>query len=148
MIRNGLICNLISLAIYYSLLIIIIKKYSVLLGVLISFILLFIATSVYPGGSMFDHNSVGFDWNKNFISSLFAAKALNGSENYSRIWACLGMIILPFSYAIFFTRMSKKIPDKNVAVILKYGGILNVLCMFLIITPLHDFFEKIWTNNQ
>ena len=92
-----------------------IKKYSVLIGVVISLILMIIAISIYPGGSMFDKNSVGFDWTKNFISNLFATKALNGAENPSRIWAYLGMIILPFSYAIFFINMSKKIPEKNAA---------------------------------
>ena len=120
-----------------------IKKYSVLIGVVISLILMIIATSIYPGGSMFDKNSVGFDWTKNFISNLFATKALNGSENSSRIWACLGMIILPFSYAIFFINMSKKIPEKNAANILKYGGAVNILFMFLIVTPLHDLMLNI-----
>jgi len=120
-----------------------IKKYSVLTGVVISFILMIIAISIYPGGSMFNRNSVGFDWGKNFISNLFATKALNGAENPSRIWACLGMIILPFSYAIFFINMSKKIPDKNAANILKYGGAVNILFMFLIVTPLHDLMLNI-----
>ena len=120
-----------------------IKKYSVLIGVVISLILMIIATSIYPGGSMFDKNSVGFDWTKNFISNLFGAKALNGSENPSRIWAYSGMILLPFSYAIFFINMSKKIPEKNAAYILKYGGVLNILCMFLIVTPLHDLMLNI-----
>ncbi|MCW3090037.1 MAG: hypothetical protein JWP81_1106 [Ferruginibacter sp.] len=115
-----------------------IKKYSVLTGVAISFILMIIATSIYPGGSMFDKNSVGFDWSKNFISNLFATKTINGAENSSRIWACLGMILLPFSYAIFFLNMSKKIPEKRASNILKYGGVINILCMFLIVTPLHD----------
>ena len=115
-----------------------IKKYSVLIGVVISLILMIVATSIYPGGSMFDGNSVGFDWTKNFISNLFEVKALNGSENPSRLWAYSGMILLPFSYAIFFIHMSKKIPEKNAGFILKYGGVLNVLCMFLIVTPLHD----------
>ena len=115
-----------------------IKKYSVLLGVAISLILMIIATSIYPGGTMFDKNSVGFDWTKNFISNLFSTKALNGSENSSRIWACLGMIILPFSYAIFFINMAKKIPEKNAGNILKYLGAANILFMFLIVTPLHD----------
>ncbi len=120
-----------------------IKKYSVLTGVVISLILMMIAISVYPGGSMFDKNSVGFDWTKNFISNLFATKALNGSENSSRIWACLAMIILPFSYAIFFINMSKKLPDKNAGNIIKYGGVANILCMFLIVTPLHDLMLNI-----
>ena len=119
------------------------RKYSVLIGVVISLTLMIIAISIYPGGSMFDKNSVGFGWTKNFISNLFATKALNGSENPSRIWAYLGMIFLPFSYAIFFINMSKKIPEKNALYILKYGGVLNILCMFLIVTPLHDLMLNI-----
>ena len=120
-----------------------IKKYSVLIGVVTSVILMIIAISIYPGGTMFDKNSVGFDWTKNFISNLFATKALNGSENSSRIWACLGMIILPFSYAIFFINMAKKIPEKNAGNILKYLGAANILFMFLIVTPLHDLMLNI-----
>ncbi len=102
-----------------------------------------IAISIYPGGSMFDKNSVGFGWTKNFISNLFATKALNGSENPSRIWAYLGMIFLPLTYAIFFISMSKKISEKNAANILKYAGVLNILCTFLIVTPLHDLMLNI-----
>ncbi|MEJ0101508.1 MAG: hypothetical protein WDO19_02640 [Bacteroidota bacterium] len=120
-----------------------IKKHSVLIGVVISLILMIIAISFYPGGSMFDRNSVGFDWTKNFISNLFGAKALNGAENPFRIWAYLGMILLPCSYEIFFINMSKKIPDKNAKNILKYGGAINILCMFLIVTPLHDLMLNI-----
>jgi hypothetical protein len=120
-----------------------IKKYSVLIGVVISLILMIIAISIYPGGSMYDKNSIGFNWTKNFISNLFATKALNGSENPSRIWAYLGMIFLPISYAIFFIHMSKKMPEKNAASILKYGGAANILFMVLIVTPLHDLMLNI-----
>src|ERR1700733_10003229 len=107
-----------------------IKKYSVLICILISVIFIVVATFLYPGGSMFDKNSIGFDWTKNFISNLFGRKALNGAENPARIWAYLGMIFLPLSYAIFFINMSKKIPEKNAANILKYGGAANILFMF------------------
>jgi hypothetical protein len=120
-----------------------IKKYSVLIGVLLSLILMLTAISIYPGGSMFDKNSVGFDWTKNFISNLFGTKALNGAENPSRIWAYAGMILLPFSYALFFINMSKKIPERNAAVILRYGSVANILCMFLIVTALHDLMLNI-----
>lgn len=120
-----------------------IKKYSVLTGVVISLVLMMIAISVYPGGSMFDKNSVGFDWSTNFISNLFATKALNGAENPSRIWAYIGMIILPLSYAIFFINISKKLPDKKAGNMIKYLGIANVLCMSLIVTPLHDLMLNI-----
>jgi len=92
---------------------------------------------------MFDKNSVGFDWSKNFISNLFGAKALNGAENPSRFWAYSGIILLPFSYAIFFFNMSKKISEKNAAYILKYGSVVNILFTFLIVTPLHDLMLNI-----
>jgi hypothetical protein len=115
-----------------------IKKYSVLIGIVISSILIIIAISIYPGGSIFDEYSVGFDWTGNFMSNMFGTKALNGAENPSKIWACLGMILLPFTYAVFFVNMSKKIPDKNAVVILKYGGIANIFFTFLIVTSLHD----------
>jgi hypothetical protein len=115
-----------------------IKKRAVLIGVVLSFILIMIATSVYPGGTMFYHYSTGFDWTKNFMSNLFGAKALNGADNPSRIWAYLGMISLPVTYALFFINMAKKIPNRNAANILKYAGLANVLFTFLTVTTLHD----------
>jgi len=64
-----------------------VKKYSVLIGITISIILIMVAISVYPGGTMFDEYTTGFDWAKNFMSNLFGARALNGAENTSRFWA-------------------------------------------------------------
>ena len=115
-----------------------IKKYSVLIALFISLIFMIIAISIYPGGSIFERDSIGFNLSKNFISNLFEAKALNGIENASRIWAILAMIFLPISYAIFFNNMAIKIPDRNAGFILKYAGFANILVMFLIVTPLHD----------
>jgi hypothetical protein len=123
-----------------------IKKYSVLTGVVISIILILIAISVYPGGTMFDEYSTGFDWTKNFMSNLFGARALNGAENPSRIWAYSGMIFLPITYAVFFINMSKKIPEKNAANIIKYGGVANIFFTFLTVTPLHDIMLIISTS--
>lgn len=115
-----------------------IKKYSVLICLVTSVILLVIATLAYPGGSLPDKNSIGFDWSKNFISNLFAPKAINGSENPGRIWAIIGMAFLSVGYGIFFIHMSKKIPQRQWATILKFIGAANILFIFLIATPLHD----------
>jgi hypothetical protein len=114
------------------------KKHLVLIGLVISLIFMIIAISIYPGGSIFEKDSIGFNLSKNFISNLFEAKALNGAENVSRIWAILAMIFLPISYAIFFNNMAIKIPERNAGLILKYAGISNILIMFLIVTPMHD----------
>lgn len=115
-----------------------VKKYSVLLCMVISVILLVIASLVYPGGSLLDKNSIGFDWSKNFLSNLFATKAVNGSENPGWIWALIGMAFHSVGYGIFFINMSKKIPSRQWANILKFIGASNIIFIFLIATPLHD----------
>ena len=115
-----------------------IKKYSVLIFVVISAILIVVAALLYPGGSLFDKNSIGFEWSKNFISNLFATKAINGSENPGRIWAMVGMAFLSVGYGIFFIHMSKKMSSRLAATVLKFVGTTNIVFNFLIATPLHD----------
>jgi membrane-associated HD superfamily phosphohydrolase len=122
------------------------KKYSVLIGIVVSSIFMIIAISVYPGGSMYNEYAVGFDWKRNFISNLFATRALNGAENASKIWAYAGMILFPISYAMFFINMAKKIPDRNASYIIKYAGIANILFTFLTVTPWHDLMLIISTS--
>jgi hypothetical protein len=114
------------------------KKYSVLICLVISVILIVKASFVYPGGSLLDENSIGFDWSKNFISNLFAANAINGSENPGRIWAIVGMAFHSVGYGIFFINMSKKLSSSQWAIVLKYIGAANILFIFLLATPLHD----------
>lgn len=116
----------------------IVAKYSVLICLVISVILIAIAALFYPGGSLLDKNSIGFSWSKNFISNLFAEKAINGSENPGRIWAIIGMAFQSIGYGVFFINMSKKIALKQWSSILKFIGFANVLFIFLIATPLHD----------
>ena len=115
-----------------------IKKYSVLICLVTSGILIVIATFAYPGGSLLDKNSIGFHWSKNYLSNLFATKAINGAENPGWIWALIGMAFHSVGYGIFFINMSKKIASGKWANILKYIGIANIIFIFLIATPLHD----------
>ena len=114
------------------------RKYSVLICVITSVLFLVMATLVYPGGSILDNNSVGFDWSKNFFSNLFLSKALNGTENPSRIWALIGMVFNSIGYGLFFIHTSRKIPHKHTELVLIIIGLVNMLFTFLIATPLHD----------
>lgn len=115
-----------------------IKKYLVLICVTISLTLMLIAIWVYPGGSMFDANSVGFEWSRNFITNLFAEKAMNGADNDSRIWAIVGMAFHSVGYGIFFVNMSRKMSSKHAAKVLVIVGAANIVASFLITTSLHD----------
>lgn len=119
------------------------RKYSVLLCVLITIIFLLIATFLYPGGSILDKNSVGFTWSKNFFSNLFLPKALNGTDNPSRIWAFIGMVFHSIGYGIFFMHTARKIPHNHTELVLKSVGITNMVFTFLIATPLHDLMVTI-----
>lgn len=114
------------------------RRDSVLLCVIISVLLLVIATLLYPGGSILDKTSVGFDWSKNFFSNLFLARALNGDINPARIWALAGMVFNSIGYLLFFIHTSRKIPQKHSAMVLKHIGIINMLFTFLIATAWHD----------
>lgn len=115
-----------------------IKKYTVLICLVTSAVLIVIASLAYPGGSLHDKNSTGFQWSKNFISNLFATKAVNGSDNPGWIWALIGMAFHSVGYGIFFINMSKKIASGQWAAILKIIGVVNIIFIFLIATPLHD----------
>ena len=119
------------------------RKYSVLICVVISEHFLVYATLLYPGGSILDKNSTGFDWSKNFFSNLFLANALNGATNPSRIWALIGMVFNSMGYGLFFFHTSRKIPQKHAALVLKTIGLVNMLFTFLIATPLHDIMVTI-----
>lgn len=103
-----------------------------------SVIFILLAASVYPGGSILDKDSVGFDWSKNFFSNLFLTNALNGIANPSRVWALIGMVFNSIGYGLFFIHTSRKVTQKHSELILKSIGVVNMFFTFLIATPLHD----------
>ena len=120
-----------------------IKQHSVLICLALSVVLIVIATLVYPGGSLLDKSSEGFDWSRNFFSNLFEEKAINGVENPSVVWALAGIIFYSLGYGIFFINMSRKILVGQAAVVLKLIGTANILFTFLIATALHDLMVTI-----
>jgi len=114
------------------------RKHSILLGIIISLVLLFIATLYYPGGSQHDINSIGYDWKNNYISNLLGEEAVNGADNASRFWAIPGVFFFSISSALFFIKCSKKIPDKTASKVIKYFGVGAAIFAFLTATPYHD----------
>lgn len=114
------------------------KKHLVLMCLLLSVGFICTGAYLYPGGSLHDKNSVGFDWTQNFISNLFQPKALNGAENPSRVWATIGMAFNSLGYGLFFINMAKKMSNKQASLVLTIVGFSDILFNFLIATPLHD----------
>jgi hypothetical protein len=114
------------------------KKYSILLGIIISLALLLVATWHYPGGSQHDQNSIGYDWLNNYLSNLFSTAAVNGAPNASRPWAIAGMLFLCASFALFFNEFPKKLSPGSGAKVVRYCGLGAMLFAFLAVTPYHD----------
>lgn len=114
------------------------KKYAVLLCMILAIVLIFIAASYYPGGEQFNKNSVGFSWSKNYLSNLFNPLAVDGLNNRGRPWAIAGIACLCFGFAMFFYRFSKKIPIKSAANIIKYAGIGAMCVGVFAVTSYHD----------
>lgn len=114
------------------------KKHSVLLCLIASAILIVLATIQYPGGSILDNSSPGFNWSENFISNLFAAKAINGLENPGRTWALIGIAFHSAGFAIFFFNTANKMPSRHAATVLKLISAFYIMFHFLVVTHLHD----------
>lgn len=114
------------------------KNHLTLSGILIALLFLFIATSVYPGGSQHDAQSVGFSWRHNYLSNLLNPVAVNGSENPSYFWAVCGVLSLCASAAWAFVRLAAKLPHKGSANVIRYAGVGAMLTSLLAATPLHD----------
>jgi hypothetical protein len=113
-------------------------KHILLIGLIASMLQFTIAAAYYPGGSQHDKNSIGYDWQHNYLCNLFNEKAVNGVENPARCWAIGGMLCLCVSLSLFFVRFSEKIPNPTSAKIIKYCGVGSMFFAFLVATPYHD----------
>ncbi len=111
---------------------------AILLCMVLAAVLIVHAASLYPGGSLFDPTSVGFIWNRNFISNLFLEQALNGEPNPGRVWALVGIALQSIADGLFFLRMALVIPDQHTKRVLRVVGIVNIAFNFMIATPYHD----------
>lgn len=116
-----------------------VKKHLILIGILISVILLIIATLYYPGGTYEDEDSIGYDWANNYISNLLRPLAVNGAENTARPFAILGVLFLSASFGVFFVKFSNRIKIKSASFVIKYLGVLATILGFITVVPsMHD----------
>jgi len=120
-----------------------IKKNIILIGIFTAILLFVVAAFYYPGGSQIDKNTIGYDWENNYLCHLFNDKAINGKENASMLWAILGMFVLCVTISLFFIRFSNKIKSPHAALIIRYTGSAAMLAAFFVITPYHDVMTTI-----
>ncbi|MCB9266953.1 MAG: hypothetical protein H6558_18135 [Lewinellaceae bacterium] len=114
------------------------------LGIL-TFIGLYVyATTLYPGGSQADINSVGFDWRNNFWCNLMSEDAMNGLENPASPVALIGMVILCSSMTLFFFQFADYFEKNRIwKMTIKIAGALAMLSAVFIFTKYHDIMTTI-----
>lgn len=110
-----------------------------LFGIVASLFLLVVSAQYYPGGTAEDSAAIGYDWSRNYISTLFLTMALNGEPNPGRNFAIPGMMLLCGSLGLVFGGISRRPELTWQRKSIEVGGIGSVVYAFLaVVTPLHD----------
>ncbi len=110
-----------------------------LVGILLFLILFLHSSTLYPGGSQADANSVGYDWINNYWCNLMNEIAMNGESNPARPFAISGMIILCGSLFLFFNQFAAKmITSKPQKLIVKGCALGSMVSAALMFTEFHD----------
>lgn len=113
--------------------------YSPVYGTLMYLFLFFIAAYLYPGGTLADKTTVGFDWENNVYCHVLAKKAINGEPNTGRIAGLASWFCICFSLGAFFYRFAKILPYKKIVnIILQWCGILSLSIALFVFTRFHD----------
>ena len=119
-------------------------KFLPTIGILVFISIYIYASKLYPGGSIADINSIGFDWRTNHWCNLMRESGLNGIQNQARPVAIAGISILCFSMIIFFIQFAnyfEKSRTWNIAI--KISGGLAMLSATFIFTKYHDVMTTI-----
>ncbi len=109
-------------------------------GIVLFITLYIIASLLYPGGSQFDKNSVGFSWINNYWCNLLFDNAINGSHNPAKPVAMSAMVILCITLSYFWFLFPININSSRIwKFIIPFFGTLSMITGFLLFTSLnHD----------
>ncbi len=116
-----------------------------IIGIIIFSILYLLASNYYPGGSQTDKHSTGFNWKHNYWCNLLDEVAINKQANSARPIAITGLLVLCFSLGWFWYYFPDNIKSgKKVKILIRYAGVLSMLCAFFLYTDLdHDFITNL-----
>ena len=97
------------------------------------------ASTLYPGGSQNNVDSIGYDWVHNYWCNLLNEQSTNGMPNPARPIAILAMIILCLSLIQFFLQFASTIAKhKYWQKIIPKMGIVSMIFAIFIFTDYHD----------
>ena len=114
------------------------------IGILVFIGIYIFASKLYPGGSIADINSIGFDWRNNHWCNLMRQSGLNGIKNQARPIAITGITILCISMIVFFFQFANHFEKSSSwKIIIKISGAFAMLSATFIFTKYHDVMTTI-----
>jgi hypothetical protein len=119
-------------------------KFLPTIGIFVFISIYIYASQLYPGGSVADINSIGFDWRNNHWCNLMRESGLNGIQNQARPVAIAGITILCFSMILFFFQFADYFEKNRIwKLAIKISGTLAMLSATFIFTIYHDIMTTI-----
>ena len=119
-------------------------KFLPTIGILIFVGIYIYASKLYPGGSIADIDSVGFDWRNNHWCNLMRENGMNGVHNRARPIAIAGITILCGSMILFFIQFADHFEKNRIwKTAIKISGGLGMLSATFIFTEYHDIMTTI-----
>lgn len=112
-------------------------------GLAVAFGLFLAAAFVYPGGTQWQADTVGFDCSRNFVCSLFAEQALNGEHNPARTLAIAALLLTCASLGVLFFAISRSTTSRRHRSAIEIAGIGTAVYTALVATPMHDLVVSI-----
>lgn len=109
-----------------------------LFGIFFFAILYIVATFFYPGGSIADSSTKGFDWLNNYWCDLTDQIARNGETNPARPIALSAMLILFSTLAVFWFHLPLLFQDSKYKQIIRYAGMTSMAVAVFMFTSFHN----------
>ena len=110
-----------------------------LLGVIAFIIAYFYATSIYPGGTKFDHSAPGYDHLLNFWCDLLMPVAYSGEPNPGYTIALIATMGLTASLLFFWYFITLLFLDQKLKVIIvRITGCLSMFLTMFVFSSIHD----------
>ncbi len=114
-------------------------QYLPTVGCCLFLILITISSVKFPGGSQADITAAGYSWTNNYLCDVIASKSHNGLEHPYYKSGLAAMICLCGGVSMFFFFFTDWMKVKGAwRFIIKWMGLISMICAMLIFTDLHN----------
>lgn len=113
--------------------------YSPIVGCSLFLILITFTAIQFPGGSYTENCTLGYSWSHNYLCDIIAIESYNGEWNHCYRIGLAAMICLCWGISMFFFFFPEWLNVKGIwKFIIKWMGLVSMICAMLIFSELHN----------